>query len=69
MTVLACLLGLCAWIDAPKPTGAVRDAEFCQESVPIPPFATSHLTGYYADKLDRWGKPLCQDLRVGSFRF
>ena len=62
-------LALCAWADAPKALGAVRDPGFCQESVPIPAFVTSSKQGYYADKLDPWGMPVCLDKRGGLVKF
>ena len=63
------LFALCSWADAPKDFGAERDAGFCQNSVPIPAFATNSRQGYYADKLGPDGKPICADLNKGMIQF
>jgi len=62
------LTALCAWADAPKPTGAIRDAAFCQYSVPTPANSLDSRHGYFADKLDSYDMPICRDLR-GGIRF
>ena len=63
------LTGCTTDLVTPYSSGYFRDSSYCQEIIGNPSSATSHKNGFYTDKLDRNGKPICDDLRIGIFKF
>jgi hypothetical protein len=61
----------CASTDfvTPYQSGYFRDQSFCQETIGNPSSSYSHKSGFFADKRDFYGQPICSDLRIGIITF